>query len=243
MSELDDLEKFVEKVAWRGNEAKKIRRGRKGSALFPPAGFVHREAAAHEPAPPPSKPVSTLEVSVPPPIIDVAVTSYTELMAGIQAQVGALGLKLSDFDDLAGFPAGLSGKVFGLLQVKRLGPEKMFDALRAAGLRLRLEVDPDQEAKMRTRISENYNPRQANQARNGHASSPLSTAVLSRVFKPLGRMGGKKRWERVSKKDRSAHMTMMINSRWKRERKKRKAANRRKQREATVKVSEQVVTA
>src|ERR1700744_522982 len=107
-----------------------------------------------------------------------AVTSYTELMAGIQAQVGALGLKLTDFDDLAGFPAGLSGKVFGMLQVKRLGPEKMVDAIRAAGLRLRLEVDPDQEAKMKPRITENYNPRHANQARPQHSSSPVGTAVM-----------------------------------------------------------------
>ena len=34
------------------------------------------------------------------------VTSYTELMTAIQARVGDLGLKLTDFDDLAGFPAG-----------------------------------------------------------------------------------------------------------------------------------------
>jgi hypothetical protein len=168
------------------------------------------------------------------------VTSYTELMAGIQAQVEALGLKLKDFDDLCDFPEGLSGKVFGMLQVKRLGPEKMFDALRAAGLRIRIELDPEQLEKMQKRITENYNPRQANQARNGHASTPLSTAVLSRVFKPLGRMGGKKRWERVSKNDRSAHMAMMANSRWKRERKKRKAARIRRQREKAAKVAVEV---
>lgn len=151
------------------------------------------------------------------------VTSYTELMAAIQAQVAALGVRLVDFDDLAGFPAGLSGKVFGMLQVKRLGPEKMFDAIRAAGLRIRIEEDPEQVEKMKRRISENYNPRQANQARNGHAATPLSTAVLSRVFKPLGRKGGRKRWERVSKQDRSAHTKMMANARWRKERKARRA--------------------
>lgn len=136
-------------------------------------------------------------------------TTYTELMAGIQAQVGALGLKLTDFDDLAGFPAGLSGKVFGMLQVKRLGPEKVFDALRAAGLRLKLEIDPEQVERMKQRIAENYLPRQANQSRPGHAASPLSAAVLSRVFKPLGRKGGKNRWAGKSKKERSEHMRMM----------------------------------
>ncbi|MCK1445412.1 hypothetical protein IVB43_23795 [Bradyrhizobium sp. 48] len=153
------------------------------------------------------------------------VTTYTELMAGIQAQVGQLGLKLTDFDDLAGFPAGLSGKVFGMLQVKRLGPEKLFDALRAAGLRIRLEIDPEQEARMRARIADNYNPRQANQSRPGHAASPASTAVLSRVFKPLARMGGKARWADKSKKERSQHMKAIANARWKKE---RQAAKKRK---------------
>ena len=151
----------------------------------------------------------------------VEVTSYTELMAAIQAQVGLLGLKLKDFDDLASFPEGLSGKVFGMLQVKRLGPEKMFDALRAAGLRLRVEIDPEQEAKMKARIAENYNPRQANQARPKHAASPASTAVLSRVFKPLARQGGKARWNGTTPQQRAEHARMISNKRWKEYRKRK----------------------
>jgi len=154
----------------------------------------------------------------------VEVTSYSELIAGINAQREALGLRMQDFDDLAGFPAGLTGKAFGMLQVKRLGPEKLFDAMRAAGLRIRLEVDPEQVERMKKRIAENYNPRQANQARNGHASSPASKAILSRVFRPLARLGGKKRWEGKSRKDRSAHTTMMVNARWKKVRKQKRAA-------------------
>jgi hypothetical protein len=154
------------------------------------------------------------------------ITSYTELMAGIQGHVEALGIKLSDFDDHAGFPAGLSGKVFGMLQVKRLGPEKLFDAIRAAGLRLRLEIDPEQQAKMKDRIAQNYNPRQANQARPRHASSLPSSAVFTRVLKPVGRLGGKARWANKSKKERSAHMRMMVMAREKKRR--MKAANRRR---------------
>jgi len=160
-----------------------------------------------------------------------AVTSYTELMNGIQAQVETLGLKLTDFDDLAGFPSGLSGKVFGMLQVKRLGPEKMFDALRAAGLRLRVEVDPEQQAKMKERISANYNPRNANQARKGHAASPACSAVLSRIFKPLARMGGKARWADKSPKERSQHMKMVAMAGVKKRRKEQR--RRARQRKAT----------
>lgn len=151
------------------------------------------------------------------------VTSYTEMMAAIQAQVGALELKLTDFDDLAGFPAGLSGKVFGAAQVRRLGPEKLFDALRAAGLRIRLEIDPEQEAKMHTRIAENYNPRQGKQARPNNHASAISTQVLSRAFGHVLREARKKRWTGKSKKERSEHARMIANVRWKRERKAKRA--------------------
>lgn len=160
---------------------------------------------------------------------EAVVTTYTEMMAGIQAQVGALGLKLTDFDDLAGFPAGLSGKVFGMLQVKRLGPEKMFDALRAAGLRIRLEIDPDQEAKMKSRIADNYLPRQQQQARNGHSSSLPSSAVLTRVLRPIGKLGGKARWAGKSKAERAAHGKLMVMAREKKRRAKKRAARARAQ--------------
>lgn len=164
---------------------------------------------------------------------EAVVTTYTELMAGIQQQVGAMGLKLTDFDDLAGFPAGLSGKVFGMLQVKRLGPEKLFDALRAAGLRIRLEVDPQQEAMMRARIADNYNPRQANQSRPGHSASPAGPAVLSRIFKPLARMGGKARMAQMSKTELKQHQKMAAMAGVKKRRieakRKKRAAHARRQ--------------
>lgn len=152
------------------------------------------------------------------------VTTYTELIAGIQAQVALLGVRLVDFDDLAGFPAGLSGKVFGPSQVKRLGPEKLFDAMRAAGLRIRLEADPDQLEKMRSRIAENFNPRQANQARNGNNASPVGIALLSRVFKHLSRKGNEARKRKMSKVERSESAKHAANTRWKRHRKRAKAA-------------------
>ena len=159
------------------------------------------------------------------------ITSYTELIAGIQAKVESMGVKQSDFDELAGFAPGLSGKVFGMLQVRTLRLEKLFDAIRAAGLRIRLEDDPDQDAKMKSRIADKFNPRQANQARNGHASTPLSSAVLSRVFKPLGRIGGKQRWAKKSKEERSEHMRMMVMARERKRRKARKVAQRRRMRD------------
>lgn len=159
------------------------------------------------------------------------VTSYTEMVTAIQHRVEALGVRLVDFDDLAGFPSGLSGKVFGPSQVKRLGPEKLFDALRAAGLRLKVEEDPEQAEKMRARIAENYNPRQANQARNLNQASPVSTQLLSRCFKHLSRLGTKKRWAGKSKRERSEHARMMAMAKVRKDRKRAKAAHLRRRRE------------
>lgn len=141
--------------------------------------------------------------------MNASVTSYTELIGVIRTEVERLGVRSIDFDDLAGLPAGLWGKVSGILQVKRLGPEKLFDVIRAAGFLLFLKIDPEQQAKMMKRIAENYNPRQANQARNGHAASLPSTPVLNRVMQPWRKIGGKKRWSKTTEKERSEHMRMM----------------------------------
>lgn len=93
------------------------------------------------------------------------VTCYTELIVAIRTRIGDLGIRYEDFDELAGFAPGLSGKVFGAAQVRRLGPEKMFDAIRAASMKLSAHPDPEQFAKMRRQISETCRMRQAYQVR------------------------------------------------------------------------------
>lgn len=168
---------------------------------------------------------------MPPETVAAEVTSYSELIAGIEAKRQVLGVKQTDFDELAGFADGLWGKVSGLLQVKQVRVEKLFDALRAAGLRLRLENDPDQDAKMRDRIASKYNPRQANQARNGNHASTISTQVLSRAFGHVLREARKKRWAGKSPEERSEHARNIANARWKQVRKKRKALQRRRVRD------------
>jgi hypothetical protein len=117
------------------------------------------------------------------------VTCYTELIQRLRDRVGQLEVRYLDFDKLAGFAEGLSGKVFGGAQVKRLGIEKMFDAIRAAGLRLRIEEDPEQTQKMQARIAENFNPRQAKQARPGNRSH-LSNALIDEVLSYLANKTG-----------------------------------------------------
>lgn len=160
------------------------------------------------------------------------VTSYSEMIAAIRTQVGALGVRYEDFDELAGFAAGLSGKVFGPSMVKRLGPEKLFDAMRAAGLRIKLEPDPDQLEKMRIRIAENYNPRQGNQARMNNSASPAGTYMMSRVFKHFAKLGGKARMAKMTPKERRSHQQMAALAKAKQDRKRRKALHQRRIKDA-----------
>lgn len=149
------------------------------------------------------------------------VTSYTELIEVIRDQVGKLGVRYEDFDTLAGFPAGLTGKAFGPAQVKRLGPEKLFDALRSAGLRIWIDRDPAQERKMTQRIADDFLPRQSNQARMGNEASPAGTRMMGRVFRHFAKLGGKARMAKMTPKERSAHQRMAALARAKKDRKRR----------------------
>lgn len=159
------------------------------------------------------------------------VTTYTESLPPIAERVAnVLRLRYEDFDELCGFPQGLTGKCLGPAQVKRFGIEKWFDAVRAAGLRIRFEEDPEQTAKMVKRASENFIPRQSNQARMGNAASPISAHLRDRVYGHFLKVARKKRWAGTTKKQRSEHARMMAMARVMKDRKRRKAARSRKAR-------------
>jgi hypothetical protein len=146
------------------------------------------------------------------------VTCYTELIQRLRDRVGQLGVRYLDFDVLAGFADGLSGKIFGPAQVKRLGIEKMFDALRAAGLRIRIEVDPEQTAKMKTRIAQNFNPRQAQQVRP-HNDANMSNDAIDRVLNYLvNKRGGLIRLNAAVRRARSNCARRAAIAQWKQRR-------------------------
>lgn len=222
MSELDDLEEIARQATIRVNEKTRTSRSGGGFAYAPQANIVRAAIHAAHPAPPQEPPLSPAPEPIPYPDDPFGpskpVTSYTELIGEIREQIGRLGVRLVDFDDLAGFPAGLSGKVFGPAQVKRLGPEKVFDALRACGMRLSVEIDPEQMDKMRQRIADNYNPRQGNQARPNNHASPISKHLMSRVYGHFLKEARKKRWTKTTKLQRSEHARMMSMARIKKKR-------------------------
>jgi hypothetical protein len=186
VSDLEDLEEIAGQTSSRANG--------KFGGLF---GWAHsptieRASAARE-----SKAIAVLQPAAiePPPIATpqfqaAEIVCYSELIASLRDRVGQLGVRYLDFDKLASFAEGLTGKAFGAAQVKRLGVDKLFDALRAAGLRLRIEEDPEQTAKMKARIEQNFNPRQVTQARMGNRSH-LSNKMIDEVLNYLAnRKGG-----------------------------------------------------
>lgn len=138
------------------------------------------------------------------------VTSYTELIDAIRAKVGRMGLRYEDFDRLAGLPVRFAGKALGPSEVRKFSLEKVFDALRAAGLRLRVEDDPEQDAKMQARIKAKLiHPRDANQARYGNSASPISKRLMTRVYGHFLKEARKNRWANTTKQQRSEHARMM----------------------------------
>jgi hypothetical protein len=146
------------------------------------------------------------------------VTCYNEMIQRLRDRVGQLGVRYLDFDQLAGFAEGLSGKVFGGAQVKRLGIEKMFDALRAAGLRIRIEEDPEQTAKMRARIAANFNPRQAQQVRPRNDAN-MSNEAIDRVLNYLvNKRGGLIRLNAAVRRARSNCARRAAIAQWKQRR-------------------------
>jgi hypothetical protein len=92
----------------------------------------------------PEKPVSIIHI-----FAGADVTNYNEFASVIQARVSALGIRqLTLTNSLA--PRGLERQgIWSLRRVRRLGPEKLFDALRAASLKIRIEPDAAQLERMR----------------------------------------------------------------------------------------------
>jgi hypothetical protein len=181
-SDIEELEQIARQSDIRVNE--RGRRGKFGWAIPP---NIERASAARE-VEEEVKPCAAPEVAK--PVIRLffgsEATSCSELINAIRDRVGQLGIRYEDFDSLADFPDGLTGKVLGPAQAKRLGPEKMFDALRAASLKIRVEPDEQQLAKMQKQMAENCQPRQANQARmNNRNHLRPSQQLIDRVLTHL----------------------------------------------------------
>jgi len=217
-SELSELEEIEQQCAMAVNHRthKKFRKKFRNWGLSP---NIARASASR------AKPELFLEqpAELPVPVDPIAApesplaTCYTELIAGIDAKRVALGIRHLDFEVLIGVTQGHWGKAAGMLQVKRLGIEKIFDALRGAGLRIRLEEDPEQTRNIQNQIAnKGFVPRQANQARPGNSAN-LSNKVIDGVLDYLAhKKGGLARLNKAVKEARSNGARHASNAGWKR---------------------------
>jgi hypothetical protein len=214
MAALEGLEE--EQTSFRVNLRRPV--GKFGWAISP---NIERASAARPQTPNPVN--ETHKVDEAPAIALVfnaaEITSYTEAIEALRPRLGQLKIRYQDFDALCQFPAGLTGKCLGPARAKRFGIEKFFDAIRGAGLRIRLEEDPEQTAKMQERIAENYNPRQANQARMNNSAN-LSNKAIDGVLSYLAttKKGGLARLNKAVKEARSNVARRASNAGWARKR-------------------------
>jgi hypothetical protein len=143
-------------------------------------------------------------------------THYVHLIPLLRDRLAYFAIRYEDFDTHCDFSDGITGKCLGPAMVKRFGIDKLFDALAGSGLRLRVEEDPEQTAKMKARIEANYIPRQSNQARpNNH--SHMSNALIDEVLGYLAnKWGGLARLNKAVKQARSNHArrTIAIGVNW-----------------------------
>jgi hypothetical protein len=218
-SDIDELEQIASQNDIHVNIRRKQGSRGWGGGLFgwSAAPNIERASPAREPN---VVAIESPKLEASPPVTHLffgcEVTSYSELINGLRQKLAVFGIRYEDFDDLAGFADGMTGKALGPSQVKRLGIEKLFDGLRAAGLRLRLEDDPEQHAKMVERISENYIPREASQARtNNRNHARPSEVLIQRVLNYLcNTRGGLARLNNAVNKARANGIFHASNVRW-----------------------------
>jgi hypothetical protein len=218
-SDLTELEQIAAQTSIHGNTRSNRGEGGWRGSLFgwSAAPNIERASPARErnvvaiesPKPEEATPVTHL-------FFGCEAASYSELINAIRDRVGQLGIRYQDFDVLAGLPDGMTGKALGPSQAKRLGPEKLFDTLRAASLKIRIEPDEQQLAKMKNQMAENCQPRQANQARKSNRNHARPSEVLiQRVLNYLcNTRGGLARLNNAVNKARDNGILHASNVRW-----------------------------
>lgn len=97
--------------------------------------------------------------------------------AAMRRRVSELNISHLRLDEIAGLPAGYSGKLLGPAQVKNFGPMSFIVMPKSLGLCLALVEDPNALA----RVKDRYIPRQRVNSRNGNQARPLGKRILDRV--------------------------------------------------------------
>lgn len=144
---------------------------------------------------------------------DLIIRNSTELADALAAAKNFRGLSNEGLEELIGLTRGHIDKMLGPSREKNIGARSLDYMLAALGFRLRLELDPEQEALMRSR----WEKRNSKQIRV-NASRP-STDLLKRaaaaLFADLGRKGNIARMQKLSAERRSFIARKAARAKWK----------------------------
>lgn len=115
---------------------------------------------------------------------------YDGLIIAVRARVAEVGLNSRALDELSGLTPGYSGKLLGAARTHSFGMDGLLAMFATLGLKMSIEIDPEQEAVMRP----HWEPGQALQRRPNRLARLGETTirrVLPAVAREMGRRGGR----------------------------------------------------
>lgn len=119
--------------------------------------------------------------------------TYDDLIRGIREHMNAIGMSCNELDAVSGMPTGYAGKVLGPARVRALGPKSFEYFLGALGLVMKLEVDPEAEARIAAR-AEKLKATAKGVGRNPPRNRSLKDSLRRQAIRH-GRVGGRKSHE------------------------------------------------
>ena len=86
------------------------------------------------------------------------VHDYNGLITALRARQAELEITNETLDHVAGITPGYAGKLFSPKPIRSMGPMSLWAILGCLGLRLTVETDPEQLAKIRSRLTKRLRP-------------------------------------------------------------------------------------
>jgi hypothetical protein len=122
------------------------------------------------------------------------VSNYDELIAAIRRRIDELAISHATIEDLSGLSGGHVGKLLGASRVKTIGMQTLLLLFGALGVRMSIEEDREQIARMSDRWERRSESRRH---ASGRVRAAVSPEVTRAVLSELGRRGAAARVARA----------------------------------------------
>jgi hypothetical protein len=146
------------------------------------------------------------------PRVVATVRHYAELLQTIRDRVAELEITHETLDAVAGLQSGYASKLLSNPPIKRMGAFTQFIVLQALGMKLQAIEDPEQLARVQSRLVKREVPRRPLPGKGRH------TAIKYEIGPDLLRLmqirGGRNRMAKMTPKQRSAFGRKAARARW-----------------------------